>query len=449
MSWSIDPFVGRSDDLGDYDFTAVAGSATHEINDRENEIIEAVKDGIEGIVEATGGHLSISAYGSQSQIPSPGDTTVIYITYVPDPSQSGGVAASPASGSAEATMTTQEALNQQAAESQENDGVAGPSEGLLVGDQVQGDIPAVEAEETVAVIDPADLSTPSQGTPTTEPAPSVPPQLAVPEQPIAPVDPSAIPTPTDGAPVDVPATGEIAAPIAPVDPTLPAPSLTPDQLAAQSPSAPTNTSDGSTPSPADLSAVPVAPDSMSGSSGSPVVVPSADSPSAPPADIPATPSADPSAVAPVVPPSPLMTTPDGSPADAQGAGVDPAPVITQQPAAQVRSLETGAGAGPDDASARVAAQVAENPVDPKPLYWADAGTQIDASERPQANVLAANGALLYNYASDQPGGAPTGAPDGSPWHVYEGATQPAPGTPEAAVAAAQQQPPTDAPTPSA
>lgn len=386
MSWSVEPFIGDAGNLTDHEFTVVTGDSAHEINERENAIIEKVKDGIEGIAEATGGFLSISAYGSHSQIPSPGDTTVIYISYLPNPQAATAASEAQVAGDGGDTMTTQEALNVQAAEAAETHD-PGDQEGLAV-----GDAPEVPTEpiapgagvveqapvETVAVADPSDPSIPPPATPVGDPPPpAVPPELQVP----------------------------------PVDPTVPAPS------------APASTPDGSTPSPVDPSAAQTPPDLTSGASGSPAAPPASD-PSVPPVDTSPPPSGDPSAVAPPADPS-IPAVPEA------------APVVTQQAAGQVTSLETGAGIGPDEAAARVAAQLAENPVAPKPLYWVDAGVAIDAALWPTANVLAANGAVLYNYAQDQPGGAPTGAPDGGPWHVYEGATQPAPGTPEAAVAAAQ------------
>lgn len=448
MSWSIEPFVGNTEDLTDHDFVVETGSTAHEINDREHQIIEVVKDGIEAIAEATGGHLSISAFGSHAQIPSPGDTTVIYISYVPDPSQAGsGVISSGdvVAGSSGATMTTQEALNTQAEEARQNDDQVGPSEGLQVGNQVQADLDQPVIDETVAVIDPASPETPSQGTPTSDPGPSVPPQLAVPEQP-APVAPPIEPAPAaDGqsvetplAPVDpvasappvdpgTPAVPVGDPPLPPVDPTVPAPD-----------SAPPSTIDTSTPSPEAPPVVPAEPDLTNGLSGSSDAPPSSDSPSAPPADIPPSPSADPAVAAdPTAPATPPATAPDPGatlPVDiaAPVSPVDAPPVIVEQAAGQMQSLETGAGMGPDDAAARVAAQIAENPVDPKPLYWVDQGVAVDPAFWTPAPVLAANGALLYNFLNDTPGGEPTGAPEGSSWHVYVGATQPAPGTPEAA-----------------
>lgn len=411
MSWTLEPFIGDAGNLDDHEFDVVVGETAVSINDREQEIIDAVKAGIDLIALATGGHISISAYGSQAQIPSPGDTTVLYITYVPDPSSGASIVAQEPSvvGDGGDGMSTQQALNEQEAEASQTS-EPGDQEGLSV-----GPTPAISSEpvepdggesiaEPVAVIDPADPSTPSQGQPDVPVTPSVPPQLAVP--PTAPpvddlVDPNA---------------GTLGA-VPRVDPTVPIPSSPP-------------------------------PD--------PVIPPSA--PTAPVADTPATPSADPTAVDPLVPlsdaaappvvtpdpaaasvPAPIDTSPQAPAPVAQPA---PAPQVIQQSAGQEQSLETGAGVGPDEAANRVAAQIAENPVEPTPLYWVDPGTTIDATKYPQADVLAANGALLYNYVSDQPGGSPTGAPDGGPWHVYEGATQPAPGTPAATIAAAQQGAPT-------
>lgn len=294
MAWSIQPYVGQSDQFLEHPFDV--SNEEPQINSREQTIIDALEKALKEVVPQIGGFLSVSCYGSLAQIPSPGDTVALYVTYVADPAATGGIPA-PAPAVSEEGMTTNQALAEQAQETATSQQTPGEQEGLDV-----SPVPSPEASQLP------------------------------PEQPVA------------------PSSGEDAQLVSEED-RLRQEAEQATQLAAQPP------------------------------------------------------------VPPAAP-----------------------PVVTQQPAGQTQSLETGAGIGPDDAQARLAAQLAENPVQPKPLYWPDQGLTIDASMWPTADVLAANGAVLYNYAADQPGGTPTGNFPG--WHVYEGQTQPAPGSPAAVAAAA-------------
>lgn len=406
MSWSLQPYTGQADGVVEHEFAIVEGETDHVINSREQAVIDGVKDALRQVVPTIGGYLSVSAYGSTSAIPTPGDTVAVYISYVGDPAAASVPDNAPIPSGEVGTMSTQDALAEQAAESASNPlamapvGEAPGSSGGVPGleqPEINVDAEAVAAEAEVPEVEPVAVD-PAAGTP-----------QEVPGAPV--IDPSvpALAAPIDGSPVPL---GEAA----PVDPLF---------------------------------------------------TPTAEQPSATPVAEPVVPvPADPTAVTPeATTPAPVV---DG-PADAPAVPVVGDVPVTSVPAGQVASVEAGGPEDPASAEARTAAAVAENPVDPAappvdsaavaPGVPEAAPVSVDASGAsvaPEAAPVAPDAvsdpaaALVVADPAEVPGPTTPGwvdpatvAPDGSPLAAQGAGVDPV--APVEAPAEASPAAPTDPP----
>ena len=83
MSWSLSTFLGDAEKVVEHDFTALIDKIN--LPEREQKVIAIVEDAIKAIVAEFGGHVSVSAYGHTSPLPTPGDSAAINVHYVPKP----------------------------------------------------------------------------------------------------------------------------------------------------------------------------------------------------------------------------------------------------------------------------------------------------------------------------------------------------------------------------
>lgn len=197
MSWTLKPYVGLAADVEQYEFEILNDEVQQEVNEREQEIIQGVIAGLKALVPGIGGFLSVSAYGQHAIVPSPGDTTAIYVTHVADPSASGGTPAAAETPADVAPMTTEQALVETGEDPARAGGIA-PASGSEAPDG-SGGVPGLE--QPVAAPDPG-------AQPGSEPVPV--------ETPAAPAEAPVAPS----VPVDEPP-----APVAPEQPpvaTIPA-----------------------------------------------------------------------------------------------------------------------------------------------------------------------------------------------------------------------------------
>ncbi len=93
MTWSFDGILGDAEKAVEHDFSGHLG----DVEERTREIIQAVEEAVKHIAEKFGGHISISANGHTSPLPTPGDNVAIHVAFVPKPgSSSPAPAAEPA-----------------------------------------------------------------------------------------------------------------------------------------------------------------------------------------------------------------------------------------------------------------------------------------------------------------------------------------------------------------
>jgi hypothetical protein len=83
MSWSLSSFLGDAEEVVEHDFTEFLDKEN--LPEREQEILAVIEKSIKEIVAVFGGHVSVSAYGHTSPLPTPGDSATINISYVPKP----------------------------------------------------------------------------------------------------------------------------------------------------------------------------------------------------------------------------------------------------------------------------------------------------------------------------------------------------------------------------
>ncbi len=99
MTWSFNGFLDDAEKAVEHDFSGHLGEA----EGRTREIIQAVEEAVKHIAEKFGGHISISANGHTSPLPTPGDNVAIHVAFVPKPGSS-----SPAPAAQESQTQTQE-----------------------------------------------------------------------------------------------------------------------------------------------------------------------------------------------------------------------------------------------------------------------------------------------------------------------------------------------------
>jgi hypothetical protein len=85
MSFSLTPFLGKSEEIFEHNF--LENVDQDNLSDREKEVINKLEESLKDLGELVGGHISLSAYGHMYDEPHVGDTLMINVAAVPDPEQ--------------------------------------------------------------------------------------------------------------------------------------------------------------------------------------------------------------------------------------------------------------------------------------------------------------------------------------------------------------------------